>query len=56
MKSRQLTDILRLSFVRDVLLQKDGSPDKRMQSDHGFGGDHDRAVEAGKKGGATQEE
>lgn len=32
-------------------LKEDGTPDKRMNPEHGFGGDHDRAVEAGKKGG-----
>ena len=35
-------------------LRKDGQPDKRLSSEHGFGGDRDRASEMGKKGGATQ--
>lgn len=29
----------------------DGTPDKRLNSEHGFGGDRGRASEAGKKGG-----
>lgn len=29
----------------------DGGHDSRVDSDHGFGGDHDLAVEAGRKGG-----
>ncbi|KAL7412619.1 hypothetical protein BDY24DRAFT_415994 [Mrakia frigida] len=34
-------------------LKEDGTPDKRMNPEHGFGGDHERAVEGGKKGGQT---
>ncbi|GAA5893863.1 uncharacterized protein JCM6883_003658 [Sporobolomyces salmoneus] len=32
-------------------LKKNGEPDKRMSSEHGFGGDRERASEEGKKGG-----
>ncbi|KAK9893820.1 hypothetical protein P389DRAFT_198565 [Cystobasidium minutum MCA 4210] len=35
-------------------LRKDGQPDQRLSSEHGFGGDRERASEAGKKGGSTQ--
>ncbi|KZO95808.1 hypothetical protein CALVIDRAFT_537790 [Calocera viscosa TUFC12733] len=35
-------------------LKEDGTPDKRMSAEHGFGGDRERASEMGKKGGATQ--
>ncbi|POY76788.1 hypothetical protein BMF94_0037 [Rhodotorula taiwanensis] len=35
-------------------LREDGQPDKRLSSEHGFGGDRERASEAGKAGGATQ--
>ncbi|KAJ9109034.1 hypothetical protein QFC21_000360 [Naganishia friedmannii] len=35
-------------------LKKDGIPDKRVSSEHGFGGDHERAAEAGKAGGAAE--
>ena len=34
--------------------KKDGSPDKRTSSDHGFGGDTERASQEGQKGGSTQ--
>lgn len=33
-------------------LTKSGEPDKRMSSEHGFGGDRERAAEMGKRGGA----
>ncbi|KAK4687101.1 hypothetical protein P7C73_g3010, partial [Tremellales sp. Uapishka_1] len=33
--------------------KKDGGKDQRTNSEHGFGGDHERAVEAGKKGGSA---
>merc|ERR1712039_762250 len=33
-------------------LKKDGSPDARMSSEHGFGGDRQRASELGQKGGS----
>ncbi|WRT64403.1 uncharacterized protein IL334_001335 [Kwoniella shivajii] len=36
--------------------KKDGGQDKRVSSDHGFGGDHERAVEAGQKGGSASYE
>ncbi|KAM0791924.1 hypothetical protein ACM66B_004178 [Microbotryomycetes sp. NB124-2] len=29
----------------------DGEPDKRVSSEHGFGGDRERASELGKQGG-----
>ncbi|KAJ9128068.1 hypothetical protein QFC24_000359 [Naganishia onofrii] len=32
-------------------LKEDGTPDKRVSSEHGFGGDRERASEAGKAGG-----
>ena len=35
---------------------KDGEQDARVSSEHGFGNDHEAAVEQGKKGGATQPE
>ncbi|GAA5864550.1 hypothetical protein JCM8547_005577 [Rhodosporidiobolus lusitaniae] len=31
--------------------RKDGEPDKRMSSEHGFGGDKELASEAGRRGG-----
>ncbi|GAA5881400.1 hypothetical protein JCM16303_000163 [Sporobolomyces ruberrimus] len=31
-----------------------GEPDKRVSSEHGFGGDREAASEQGKKGGSTQ--
>lgn len=34
-------------------LKEDGTPDKRMNPEHGFGGDHEKAVEEGKKGGKS---
>ncbi|POY74615.1 hypothetical protein BMF94_2376 [Rhodotorula taiwanensis] len=37
-------------------LKKDGTPDKRMSSDHGFGGDKQLAHDAGVKGGKTDAE
>ncbi|GAA5918939.1 hypothetical protein JCM1841_006694 [Sporobolomyces salmonicolor] len=33
--------------------KKDGSPDKRVSSEHGFGGNKELAHEAGKKGGSV---
>ncbi|GAA5858045.1 hypothetical protein JCM1840_001015 [Sporobolomyces johnsonii] len=33
--------------------KKDGSPDKRMSSEHGFGGNKELAHEAGQKGGSV---
>ena len=35
-------------------LKEDGTPDKRVQSEHGFGGDTQRASELGHEGGKTQ--
>jgi len=35
-------------------LRKDGQPDQRLSSEHGFGGDREAASEQGKKGGSTQ--
>ncbi|GAA5985794.1 hypothetical protein JCM11641_006208 [Rhodosporidiobolus odoratus] len=32
-------------------LRKDGKPDQRMSSEHGFGGNKELASEAGQKGG-----
>lgn len=32
-------------------LKQDGTPDKRVNPEHGFGGDHERASELGKQGG-----
>ncbi|GAA6040946.1 hypothetical protein JCM8097_003202 [Rhodosporidiobolus ruineniae] len=32
--------------------RKDGQPDKRMSSEHGFGGDKELASEAGRRGGS----
>jgi len=37
-----------------LLLLQDGQPDQRLSSEHGFGGDRERASEAGKQGGSTQ--
>merc|ERR1712093_278390 len=38
-------------------MRKDGEPDQRMSSEHGFGGDKELAHDAGVKGGkATQED
>ncbi|CAD6575285.1 MAG: hypothetical protein CYPHOPRED_005668 [Cyphobasidiales sp. Tagirdzhanova-0007] len=37
-------------------LRKDGQPDKRLNPEHGFGGDRERASEMGKIGGKTQPE
>ncbi|GAA6019973.1 hypothetical protein JCM10207_003355 [Rhodosporidiobolus poonsookiae] len=37
-------------------LRKDGQPDKRVSSEHGFGGDRDRASEAGRMGGSKDAE
>ncbi|KAL7418284.1 hypothetical protein Q5752_006740 [Cryptotrichosporon argae] len=36
--------------------KQDGSPDKRMSSEHGFGGDRERASEAGRQGGSASYE
>ncbi|ORX37518.1 hypothetical protein BD324DRAFT_622220 [Kockovaella imperatae] len=36
--------------------KKDGGQDKRTTAEHGFGGDHEAAVEAGKKGGSASYE
>ncbi|GAA5941447.1 uncharacterized protein JCM15063_006105 [Sporobolomyces koalae] len=33
-----------------------GEPDKRVSSEHGFGGDREEASKQGQKGGATQPE
>lgn len=33
-------------------MTKSGEPDKRMSSEHGFGGDREFASEMGKRGGA----
>jgi len=35
-------------------LKEDGTPDKRVSSEHGFGGDRERASEAGKAGGSAE--
>ena len=35
-------------------MKKDGSPDKRTSSEHGFGGDKAAASKEGQKGGQTQ--
>ncbi|BGP16283.1 hypothetical protein JCM10213v2_004283 [Rhodosporidiobolus nylandii] len=37
-------------------LKKNGEPDKRMNPEHGFGGDRERASEMGKRGGAKNAE
>ncbi|GAA5983622.1 hypothetical protein JCM10908_000355 [Rhodotorula pacifica] len=37
-------------------LRKDGKPDQRMSSEHGFGGDKELAHEAGVKGGKVGQE
>ncbi|GAA6009453.1 hypothetical protein JCM11491_003562 [Sporobolomyces phaffii] len=34
--------------------REDGEPDKRVSSEHGFGGDREAASEQGKKGGNTE--
>jgi general stress protein YciG len=34
-------------------LKMDGTPDKRVNPEHGFGADHERASELGKQGGKT---
>ncbi|GAA5931926.1 hypothetical protein JCM3775_000079 [Rhodotorula graminis] len=34
-------------------LKKNGEPDKRMSSEHGFGGDRERAAAEGAKGGKS---
>ncbi|GAA5832107.1 hypothetical protein JCM5353_008073 [Sporobolomyces roseus] len=36
--------------------KEDGTPDQRMKSDHGFGGDKELAHEAGVKGGKVGQE
>ncbi|KAI5480726.1 hypothetical protein MNV49_007653 [Pseudohyphozyma bogoriensis] len=33
-------------------LKQDGTPDKRVSSEHGLGGDRERASELGKQGGS----
>lgn len=40
------------SFNSDGL-KMDGTPDKRVNPEHGFGSDHERASELGKQGGKT---
>lgn len=35
-------------------VKEDGTPDKRVSSEHGFGGDRERASEAGKAGGSAE--
>ncbi|KAJ9103682.1 hypothetical protein QFC20_004685 [Naganishia adeliensis] len=35
-------------------LKEDGTPDKRVSSEHGFGGDRERASEAAKAGGSAE--
>ncbi|GAA5887342.1 hypothetical protein JCM16303_006597 [Sporobolomyces ruberrimus] len=37
-------------------LKEDGTPDKRVSSEHGFGGDKELASEAGTKGGKVGQE
>ncbi|CAD6576587.1 MAG: hypothetical protein CYPHOPRED_006040 [Cyphobasidiales sp. Tagirdzhanova-0007] len=37
-------------------VKKDGGQDSRVSSEHGFGGDRERASEAGKKGGSASYE
>ncbi|GAA5820357.1 hypothetical protein JCM11251_005591 [Rhodosporidiobolus azoricus] len=37
-------------------LKKNGEPDKRVSSEHGFGGNKELASEAGRKGGKTDGE
>jgi len=37
-------------------LKEDGTPDKRTNPEHGFGGDSDRASKLGAEGGKTQPE
>ncbi|GHJ90154.1 hypothetical protein NliqN6_6556 [Naganishia liquefaciens] len=37
-------------------LKEDGTPDKRMSSEHGFGGNKELAHEAGQKGGSASYE
>ncbi|GAA5996579.1 uncharacterized protein JCM10292_003064 [Rhodotorula paludigena] len=37
-------------------LRKDGQPDKRVSSEHGFGGDKELAHEAGVEGGSKTAE
>ncbi|KWU41965.1 hypothetical protein RHOSPDRAFT_36529 [Rhodotorula sp. JG-1b] len=37
-------------------LRQDGQPDKRMSSEHGFGGDKELAHDAGVKGGKVGQE
>ncbi|BGP24799.1 hypothetical protein JCM10295v2_003719 [Rhodotorula toruloides] len=36
--------------------KKDGSPDRRVSSEHGFGGNKELASEAGKRGGSKTQE
>lgn len=44
-----------LRILSDSLpVKEDGTPDKRMSSEHGFGGDRERASEAGKAGGSAE--
>ena len=37
-------------------MKEDGTPDKRTNPEHGFGGDSDRASKLGAEGGKTQPE
>ncbi|GAA6051747.1 hypothetical protein JCM3770_002712 [Rhodotorula araucariae] len=37
-------------------LTKEGKPDKRVSSEHGFGGDKELASEAGRRGGSKTQE
>ncbi|GAA5848946.1 hypothetical protein JCM3766R1_006602 [Sporobolomyces carnicolor] len=37
-------------------MKEDGTPDKRVSSEHGFGGDKELAHEAGVKGGKVGQE
>ncbi|KAJ9109035.1 hypothetical protein QFC21_000361 [Naganishia friedmannii] len=43
------------SFPLLWAVKEDGTPDKRVSSEHGFGGDRERASEAGKSGGSSGE-
>ncbi|GAA5849054.1 hypothetical protein JCM3766R1_002282 [Sporobolomyces carnicolor] len=36
--------------------KEDGSPDKRVSSEHGFGADHEEAKKQGQKGGSVSQQ
>lgn len=48
----QIDSLMPFSYHSDGL-KMDGTPDKRVNPEHGFGADHERASELGKQGGKT---